>query len=132
MATVGSWGTTIVFATSDYSILTFSGLTRQVGSEWAAHGRLGAKDQVEFIKPSLQKITFKIELDAMHGVRPRTTLDRLAAAAESGEVNFMVVGGKMVGANRWRITSISEAWNVVYTKGELVKATVTVSMEEYI
>lgn len=44
----------------------------------------------------------------------------------------MVVGGKMVGANRWRITSISEAWNVVYNKGELVKATVTVTMDEYL
>ena len=68
----------------------------------------------------------------MHVIRPRTTLDRLAAAAESGEINFMVVGGKMVGTNRWRITSISEAWNVVYNKGELVKATITVSMEEYL
>lgn len=132
MATVGSWGTTIVFSTSDYSILTFSGFTRQVGSEWATHGRLGAKDQAEFIKPSLQKVSFKMDLNAMHGIRPRITLDRLAAAVESGEINFMVIGGKMVGTNRWRITSISEAWNVVYYKGELVEASITVTMDEYL
>lgn len=131
MATVGSWGSAIVFSTSDYRILTFKDFSRTVSGEWATHGRIGGKDRVEFVKPGLQKISFKIELNAMHGVHPRTVLDRLANAVEQGEVNPMVIGGKRVGKNRWRITGTSEAWETVYYRGELVKASVTVTMEEY-
>lgn len=70
MAEVGCWGTSIVFSTSDYRILTFTGFTRQTSSEWATHSRLGAKDQAEFMKPGLQKVSFKINLNAMNGIRP--------------------------------------------------------------
>ncbi len=132
MAEIGSWGTSIVFSTSDYRILTFSDFTRQVSAEWASHSRIGAKDQTEFVKPGLQRITFKITLNALYGIKPRTVLERLEEAVEKGEVNYMVVGGRMVGRNRWRITSTSETWNTVFTHGELVSASVTVTMEEYI
>lgn len=132
MATVGSWGSAIVFSTSDYRILTFRDFSRKVSSEWATHSRIGSKDQVEFVKPCLQSISFKIELNVMHGVKPRTVLDRLASAVEQGEVNPMVIGGTRVGKHQWRITDTSEAWDTVYTRGELVKASVTVTMEEYL
>ena len=58
MATVGSWGNSIVFSTSDYRILTFKDFSRNVSGEWATHGRIGGKDRVEFVKPGLQKISF--------------------------------------------------------------------------
>jgi len=51
---------------------------------------------------------------------------------ESGEINPMVIGGKRVGKNRWRITATSETWDTVYYRGELVEASVTVTMEEYL
>ncbi len=132
MATVGSWGNSIVFSTSDYRILTFKDFSRNVSGEWATHGRIGGKDRVEFVKPGLQKISFKMELNIMHGVKPRTVLDQLASAVERGEINPMVIGGKRVGRNRWRITATSEAWDTVYYRGELVEASVTVTMEEYL
>ncbi len=131
MATVGSWGSTIVFSTSDYRILTFKDFSRTTSGEWATHSRIGGKDRVEFVKPGLQKVSFKIELNAMHGVKPRTVLDRLANAVERGEVNPLVIGGKRVGRYRWRITGTSETWDTVYYRGELVQASVTVTMEEY-
>lgn len=132
MATIGSWGSSIVFSTSDYRILTFKDFSRKVSGEWAAHGRIGAKDRSEFTKPALQEISFKIELKAIHGVNPRTVLDRLANAVEQGEVNPMVIGGKRVGRYRWAITNTSEAWETVYYRGELVSASVTVTMKEYL
>lgn len=130
--TVGAWGTKIVFETSDTKILTFSKFTRNVGSEWATHNRIGKKDQTEFLRPSLQKVTFTIDLNATLGVRPRSVLDSIADAVESGEVNTLVIGSKKVGTNRWKIKSCSETWDTIYTQGELVRAKANLTLEEYL
>ena len=129
---IGNWGTAIVFRVSEKQTLTFQSLNRTVGAEWATHSRIGLKDQSEFLRPKLQKITFSVRLDATLGVRPRATLDHLAELVERGAVNTMVVGGKRVGRHRWKITDVSEAWDTVLTGGELVTATVNLTMEEYL
>lgn len=129
---VGSWGNVLIFEVSDDKILTFNKLTRAVGSEWAKHSRIGLKDQSEFIRPTVQKLTFTISLNAMLGVKPRAMLEVIEKAIENGEVNTFVVGGKKIGKNRWKIKSVSEAWDTFLNKGELVKAKVNVTMEEYL
>lgn len=129
---IGNWGTDIIFRVSDKTVLTFQNLTRTVGAEWATHSRVGKKDQTEFLRPKLQKVTFSIYLDATYGVKPRSTLDRLANYCETGTVNPLVVGGKRVGQNRWKITDLGETWDTVMNRGELVRATVSVTMEEYL
>ena len=71
------------------------------------HSRMGLKDQTEYLRPNLQKLTFTITLDCNYGVRPRAILDMLARHAERGDVYAFVVGGKRVGRYRWRITDLS-------------------------
>lgn len=132
MATIGSWGSTLVFSTSDSRILTFSNFSRTVSSVWTSHSRIGKKDRTEFIRPDLQKVTFTMDLDATLGVSPRTMLDNLAAAVENGTVNTLVIGGKRVGSNPWKITSVSETWDYILQQGQLVRAKVNVTMEEYL
>jgi hypothetical protein len=129
---IGNWGTDIVFRVSDKTVFTFDNLARTVGAEWATHSRVGKKDQTEFLRPKLQKVTFSIYLDATYGVRPRTILDRLADCCETGTVNPLVFGGKRMGRNRWKITDLGETWDTVLNRGELVRATVNVTMEEYL
>lgn len=129
---VGNWGSEIVFRVSDKQTLTFQNLNRTVGAEWATHSRIGKKDQSEFLRPKLQKVTFTVKLDATLGVRPRATLDKLAELAERGTVNTLVIGGKRVGRNRWKIDDVSEAWDIVLTGGELMSATVNLTMQEYL
>ncbi len=132
MATIGNWGEDIIFSTSDSRILTFRDFSRTVSASWASHSRVGLKDRSEFVRPDLQKIKFTMDLNAILGVPPRATLEALEIAVETGVVNALVIGGKAVGSNRWRITETSEAWDVIYTQGELVKAKVDVTMEEYL
>ena len=132
MATIGSWGSSLVFQTSDARILTFDKFTRTVSSSWTNHSRIGKKDRSEFIRADLQGVTFTVEIDATLGVRPRAMLDTLARAVESGEVNPLVLGGKRVGSNRFKIKKTSEAWDVILQQGQLVRAKVNVTMEEYI
>lgn len=132
MATIGSWGNALIFSTSDNRILTFSDFSRTVSSAWATHSRIGKKDRSEFIRPELQKVTFEMVFDATLGVRPRAMLDNLAAAVESGTANTLVIGGKRVGINPLAIKSTSESWGIVLQHGELVRAKVSVTMEEYL
>lgn len=129
---VGNWGPDVVFSVSDRRVLTFSDMNRSVGSSWATHSRIGLKDQVEYLRPNLQKLTFTIDLDASLGVRPRTVLERLERHAERGSVFPFVVGGRRVGHYQWRMTDVSEAWETIYNRGELYRAKVNVTMEEYV
>lgn len=129
---IGNWGKDIVFTVSDRMVFTFKDASRTVGSEWATHNRVGQKSQVEYLRPALQKFTFTMDLNAELGVRPRSTLDALAEYAERGTVNALVVGGNRIGRNLWRITDLSETWETVYNRGELVRAKVNVTMQEYL
>ena len=129
---VGNWGPDVVFSVSDRRVLTFSDMSRTVGSSWAAHSRIGLKDQAEYLRPNLQKLTFTMDLDAAFGVRPRAVLELLERHAERGSVFPFVVGGRRVGRYQWRMTDVSEAWETVYQGGELYRAKVNVTMEEYL
>lgn len=130
-SSLGSWGQDLVFTVNDSKILTFDKLQRTITGRWGSHSRIGKKDQTEFLGPGLQKMTFTIVLSAMYGVKPRAMLEAIEKAVESGTINPFVVGGKRIGSGQWKITSATEAWDVVWRQGELVKATLDITMEEY-
>lgn len=46
-------------------------------------------------------------------------------------MEYLVIGGKIMGSNKMAITATSEAWNAIYNKGELVKAKIDVTFMEY-
>ena len=129
---IGMWGTKIIFRVSDKKVLTFRDMNRAVRSDWANHSRMGRKDQTEYLRPGLQKITFTMAFDANYGVKPRKMLEKLEKYVERGDVHIFIVGGRRIGRNKWRMTSVSEAWEVVYNKGELAQAKVNVTMEDYV
>ena len=131
MSQIGNWGKTIIFSTDEKKILTFNGFTQDITAKWANHDIIGEKPKSEFLGPELRQISMKISLNAIHGVKPRKTLDTLESCVETGKHAPLVIGGKKVGKNDWKITKISEAWNTIYSKGELVQADVTLSLEEY-
>lgn len=132
MAKVGSFGKIIVFKTNDKSILTFNEFKQTVSARWAKHDRIGKKPKSEFLGADLREASFVIELNAMLGVKPRKQLEKIEKAIENGTVENLVIGGKKVGKNKWKITNMSESWNYVMSKGELVKASGQITMEEYV
>lgn len=131
MAVIGNLGK-IIFETSDEKILTFSGFSQSIKGRWSTHDIIGKKPRSEFLGAGLRTVNFKIVLSAMHGVRPRKTLKTMESMAEKGTAEQLVIGGKKIGNNCFVITSLSETWDCVYAKGELVKATVSVSLTEYV
>lgn len=132
MGMVGNFGSRIVFETSDRRILTFSGMTKKVLGKYAKHSVVGKKDRTEFTGPGNISITFKILLDVTLGVKPREVMDRIEEAVENGETEYLVIGGKPLSQNKFCILSASEAFDVVMSHGEIARATMTISMEEYL
>lgn len=128
---IGTLGTSIVFEVSDDKVFNFTDMSRTVTGNWASHAVSGAKPKSEFIGPALQAITLTIVLNATLGVRPRTVINMIAKMVEAGTAEYFVIGGTPVGKNPWKITSVSEAWNTIFNKGELMKATLGLSLEEY-
>lgn len=129
---IGNWGVDIVFWVSDAEALQLQNISRTVGAEWASHSRIGAKDESEFLRPALQTVSFTLVLDATLGIHPRATLMLLEQLTERGAVNTLVIGGIRVGRHRWRINSINESWHTVLDRGELLRASANITMQEYI
>ncbi|WP_087064427.1 phage tail protein [Intestinibacillus massiliensis] len=128
---IGTYGG-IVFETSDKCVLTPQSLQRTSGGSWATHKLHGVKPRTEFIAPSLRKVTFKLTLLATLGVQPRALLERLTQIAESRQAYPLVIGGKPLSDNPFRLMNLSESWDRMYNGGELVSATVSVTLEEYV
>lgn len=128
---VGSLGNQIVFTVSAGQVRTFSGLTRETAGRWAAHEAMGTKPRAEFLGPDCQKVTMDIQLSASLGVRPRRVLETIEAMVESGAAEYLIIGSRPVGRNPFRITGSSESWDTVYSGGELARAKVTLTLEEY-
>ena len=121
---IGTLGTKIVFEVSAEQVLTFESLSREVAGRWAAHEILGAKPKTEYLGPAAQTASLTIRLSAALGVKPRAML-------ESGDAEYLIIGGKMIGRNRFYIESASESWDRIYSRGELAAASVTLNLGEY-
>ena len=128
---IGTLGKKIIFEVSDDTVMTFQNMSREVSGRWANHEALGVKPKPEFLGPGNQTISLPITLSAALGVKPRAVLETVEAMVESGTAEYLVIGTKPVGKNPFRLTGSSEAWDKVYSRGELAKATVTIDLEEY-
>ena len=128
---IGTLGTDLVFETSDNYVLTFSGMTRDVSGRWATHETPGVKPRAEFLGPGLQSVSLPITLSSNLGVKPREMLERVEQMVETGDSEYLILGYRPVGKNRFRVTASSETWDVIYNRGELARAKLTLTLEEY-
>lgn len=128
---IGTLGRNVVFEVSDDRVFTFSELTREVTSRWTNHEPQGIKPKPELLGAGLQTASLTITLSATLGVRPRDVLEAIENMVENGTAETLVIGNRPVGSNPFRLTGSSEAWNTVYNRGELARATLTISLEEY-
>lgn len=131
MAKIGNFGKLIVFETSDARILQPKGLKKEVSSRWATHSRIGKKPLKQFLGPEADKVTFSITLDVTHGIKPRKTIKAIEKYVKNGTPDKLVIGGEMIMDNKAVITAMSESWDEVWNKGELIRASVDLTLEEY-
>ena len=128
---IGTLGTKIIFEVSAERLLTFEAITREISGRWTAHEILAAKPKTEFLGPGAQTASLTIHLSAALGVKPREMLETIESMVESGSAEYLVVGGKMIGQNKFYVESASESWDRIYSRGELAAASVTLNLGEY-
>lgn len=121
----------IVFITSSHYLLTPSEFQRSSQSRWEEHDLILHKPVSQFKGAGLEKLTFKIHLRADHNVSPITQLMELRRMRDTGEVFPLIIGGRPVTQNYWRLDSISEENNYYNSVGRLIQSTANVSLTEY-
>lgn len=122
----------VMFETSDSRILNFSGFTLDSASRFATHEVIGKKPKTEFIGPGLNTVTFTINLNGNYGVKPREEMTQWIIKSNEGKAHSLVIGGRVLGADKWVVKSISEAWDTIFNGGELFSGKIEVTIEEYI
>ena len=132
MAQIGNLGKLIVFEVSSDKVLTFGKMTKSVKGRWATHDIIGNKPKSEFLGAGQGTINLPIFLTVNHGVRPRSTIEKIEKAVENGTPFSFVIGGKKVGSNQWVISDMSETWGEIIKDGRLVSANLTLNLAEYV
>ncbi len=120
------------FRVNRKQVLTFNNFKRDVSATWNTIDRIGMKPLTEFGGAQLQMVTLEITLDASLGDKPSKLISAIVNMIETGEVNELIIGKKVVGKNKWVITKTSQEWNVILRGGELYRATLNVSLQEYV
>ncbi|MFW5433697.1 phage tail protein [Paenibacillus apiarius] len=131
MNKIGSLGP-IVFVVSPKVIRTFNDFSRSSSGRWANHEVLGKKPLSQWIGSGLDTISFTIRFDARYGMQPRKELDRLVELERKGKAMPLIIGGKGVGVGLWKITSLEQTWLDIDARGNVLLATASISLEEYV
>ena len=126
---IGTFGP-LTFETSEKRIRTFDAFKRKTGAKFEEHAIIGLKPKLEFTAPGLDDITFQVVFSAYLGLNPAKEIDSLREIVQKGEYHPLIIGGKTLG--KFVIESVSEAWNHVDNKGNLLDAAVDISLKEYI
>lgn len=128
---IGSWGP-YVFSVSEDRIFAPSGGKFEIEGRWTTHETQGAKPQSEFLGPGIGTFSCDIQLRADFGISPRTVIRQIREDVNKGAYYPLIFGGEPQGDGNWKCTSVSEAWDIVYSGGELFAATISLSLEEYV
>jgi len=131
MAIIGAYGDKLAFSVSRDTVLTFHDFARDISARYGTHEVVGNRPRLEFLGPQLQELSFSMELYLGLGADPLETINLLGNLAESGYHGRLVIGNEQVGQNEWVIQKVGEKREYITDKGELLYATVSVTMKEY-
>ena len=116
------------FTVSDNQILTpKNGVNRTISARFATHTPIGGKPKLEYLGRESETVSFAVELNVMHGVRPQALIQQIKRKV--GKHGNLVLGGRKMG--RYALKSASIAYEDVAGSGYVSKATVDLTLEEY-
>lgn len=130
---IGSFGTQLIFEISSSKVQIARDWKREQGSRWADHEILNAPPRSEFQGPEKLTTTMTVVFNAELGVRPKAMIATVEHMVRTGDVEYLVLGGQIYGwnAHKFLIKKASTSYDRVYNRGELVKATMDLTFEEY-
>ena len=127
---VGYLGSIPFRVSRDY-VMTFDDYNRSSAGRWTEHNVIGSKPLPEFLGPSAETITFKIQLRADLGASPEVLLTKLRKMRDNGTPVPLIINSKLINHNYWTVQSISETVNH-WGKGYILSATASLTLKEYV
>lgn len=121
----------IVFYTAFNNVITPSEILRSGEARWAEHDVMLDKPVSQFIGPSLEQVGFKILLSKSLGQSPESMLKKLRNMRDTGSVFPLIIGGKPISQNYFRIMSMDESDMMTDGYGKTISITVSLSLKEY-
>lgn len=128
---IGTYGP-VKFIVTDKTQRTFDEFTRSIPSRWAVHDVHLGYPVAEFLGPGQSKITFTMYFDVSYGLRPLKELHTLADIGRKGKRFKLVIGGRSIGAGYWYIDNQEQAWTHIDNRGNIIRASVQLSLSEYV
>jgi phage protein U len=131
MATIGTLGN-IVFSASRSEIKTFDDMKWDSSAKYAQHERHLKDTLLEFVGTDPDKISFSMYFSVFLGINPIDEITKLLDAERNGEVMRLVIGAKAYGKDKWVIERTSKSLERFDNKGNLLIASVSVSLLAYV
>ncbi len=122
--------TSIAFEVNADRIRTWQDMRRQAEARWHSHDVYQGKPRLEFLGPGLATLSFSVRLDIDRGVIPRDELRLLREQVTSGTVLQFTIGSDLVGD--FVLKGMSESLDRFNREGVLTKATVNLTLEEFV
>lgn len=120
------------FVTSSNKIRTFDNFSRSSTARWTKHDLIGQKPVLEFIGNDIEKISFDMQLRADYGINPEKELGNLRQMRDNGTAVTLILNNSPVTDNLWVIESLDEKVTFWGSGGEILSASVSVSLLEYV
>lgn len=124
---IGAYGL-IAFEVSNEKALSFAELTRTRKAKYAQHKYLDSMPSMQATGFEADSISFSIRLLVETGTNPRKKLDKMSQMLVSQEAYRLVIGGESLG--RFHLEEITETWERVDNKGNLLSAEVALKLLE--
>jgi len=113
-------------------VRTFRDFQRDSSARWGTNEIHLQKPRSQFMGPGLDTISFTMQFDARLGMNPRKEMEKLMDYQRDGKVLLLQIGGKPLGQGKWKITSLTQSWEDIDREGNLLKAGLSVTLEEYV
>lgn len=113
-------------------VRTFRDFQRDSSARWGTNEIHLQKPRSQFMGPGLDTISFTMQFDARLGMNPRKEAEKLLDYQREGKVLLLQIGGKPLGQGKWKIMNLSQSWEDIDREGNLLKAGLSVTLEEYV
>lgn len=113
-------------------IQTPDNFTRSASATWVTARPIGLRPKSQFAGANEGQITLTLHLDRRFNSDIRFILDLFVTWVNSGYTATLILGTKPLGADKWKITNVSESFNVVLHQGVIMEADINVTFVEYI
>ena len=128
---IGSLGG-LTFQVSDKQVRTFRDLKGSQSANYSEHAIIGRKALLEFCGFGLSTLNMRIELKAIHGVKPYQELKEFRKMFKSSAPFIFILGEERVGENKWVITDYDVNYEDFDNTGTLLNAVIDVKLKEYV